>query len=365
MNNPSIKFRSEQNDDYGNEKAGSSAVIDMPSAGVGLGLAAAAVTEQEARHNRPHDTQAASTGFSGSTLAMPSCDIPSNMQDDFNWDSMSEDDGEVDETDEGAKKVTGFWRMHPLVRALCIMVSGGALLMIPVVAVLVSHRDVPFRNTLPTTVANYQFRYSLQCVARSFALLAAVWVFGTLIYHLVDLVPNVTLNIVRTLKGKRGLEKLKDRMQFFVAVKAYIKMILISATSLVAFVIMFPNASYRFIGKVDAGSSSWDQALFQINMLLLFACTIIGIEKLVLKIIATRFHTSAYKERIEQQAYASWVLDHLNRSREAGAKQAAAGGSSAGNTPYALSHAGSFARDGDATGSRKELLAETAAATGP
>ncbi|KAJ2743368.1 hypothetical protein GGI20_003804 [Coemansia sp. BCRC 34301] len=353
---PNIKFRSEQNDDYGTEKAGASAVIDMPSAGAGL-AATAAMAEQDGR-NRPHDAQTSATGFSGSTLAMPACDIPSNMQDDFNWDSVSEESGEADDTDEGAKKAKGFWRMHPLVRALCIMVSGGIVLMIPVVAVLASHRDLPFRDTLPKSVPDYQFKYNLQCVARSFALLAVVWVFGTLIYHIVDMAPDAALNVVRTFKGKRGLEKLKDRMQFFVAVKAYIKMILISATSLIAFVIMFPNSSYRFIGKVDAGSSSWDQALFQINMLLLFACTVIGIEKLVLKVIATRFHKSAYKERIEQQAYASWVLDHLNRSREAGAKPA---GGSAGNTPYMMSQAGSFTHEADATGSRKELLQPTAA----
>ncbi|KAJ2262062.1 hypothetical protein GGI01_001825 [Coemansia sp. RSA 376] len=353
---PNIKFRSEQNADY-DEKAGGSAVIDMPSAGVGLAAtAAAAAAAAEHNDNRPHDVQGSSSGFSGSTLAMPACDIPSNLQDDFNWDTVSEESGEVDEKDEGAKKVKGFWRMHPLVRALCIMVSGGLILMIPVVAVMVSHRDLPFRDTLSKSVPNYQFKYNLQCVARSFALLAAVWVFGTLIYHLVDMVPDAALNILRTFKGKRGLEKLKDRMQFFIAVKAFIKMILISATSLIAFVIMFPNASYRFIGKVDAGSSSWDQALFQINVLLLFACTIIGVEKLVLKIIATRFHKSAYKERIEQQAYASWVLDHLNRSREAGGKPAAG---SAGNTPYAMSQAGTFSHD--AAGSRSELLAGTTA----
>ncbi|KAJ2065465.1 hypothetical protein GGI17_000278 [Coemansia sp. S146] len=351
---PNIKFRSEQNADY-DEKAGASAVIDMPSAGVGLAATAAAAAE----HNgRLHDVQGSSSGLSGSTLAMPACDIPSNLQDDFNWDTVSEESGEVDEKDEGAKKVKGFWRMHPLVRALCIMISGGLFLMIPVVAVMASHRDLPFRDTLQKSVPNYQFKYNLQCVARSFALLAAVWVFGTLIYHLVDMVPDAALNIVRTFKGKRGLEKLKDRMQFFIAVKAFIKMILISATSLIAFVIMFPNASYRFIGKVDAGSSSWDQALFQINVLLLFACTIIGVEKLVLKIIATRFHKSAYKERIEQQAYASWVLDHLNRSREAGGKPAVG---SAGNTPYAMSQAGTFPHDADATGSRSELLAGTTA----
>ncbi|KAJ2804391.1 hypothetical protein H4S07_004238 [Coemansia furcata] len=350
---PNIKFRSDQNADD-DEKAGTSAVIDMPSAGVGLAATAAAAAEHN--DHRSHDAQGSPSGFSSSMLVMPVCDIPSNLQDDFNWDNVSEEGDEVDEKDEGAKEVKGFWRMHPLVRALCIMVSGGIILMIPVVAVLASHRDLPFRDTLQKTVPDYQFNYNLQCVARSFALLAAVWVFGTLLYHLVDMVPDAALNIMRTFKGKRGLEKLKDRMQFYVAVKAYIKMILISATSLVAFVVMFPNASYRFIGKVDAGSSSWDQALFQINILLLFASSIIGVEKLVLKIIATRFHKSAYKDRIEQQAYASWVLDHLNRAREAGGKHAT---NSAGNTPYMMSHASTFSHD--ATGSRSELLAGTVA----
>ncbi|KAJ2845768.1 hypothetical protein J3B02_004589, partial [Coemansia erecta] len=166
------------------------------------------------------------------------------------------------------------------------------------------------------------------------------------------MIPDGALRIVRIFRGKRNIEKLKDRLQFFIAVKMYIKMILISATSLIAFVIMFPNASYRFIGRVENGKASWDQVLFQVNVLMLFACAIIGLEKLILKIIATRFHKSAYKERLEQQTYASWVLDHLNRARENSNNN-----TSEHNTPYMGSNLGTF--DGnnvDAMASSKELL---------
>ncbi|KAJ1728327.1 hypothetical protein LPJ61_004092, partial [Coemansia biformis] len=319
-----------------NEKGRAAAVINMPSAGAG-----AAADQYDSRLNRSE--------FSNSTLAMPMPEIPAAMHDDFQWDRMSEGDSEEGERDVGAKEVTGFWRMHPMLRALLIMVGGGIILIIPTIGVLASHRRLPFRATLNPGAPNYQSDYNLQCVARSFALLTAVWVTGVFFYHLVDMVPDGVLRVWRAFKGKRNVEKLKDRMQFFIAIKLYIKMIIISAASLVCFVIMFPNASYRFIGRVESGSASWDQVLFQINVMMLFACAIIAVEKLGLKVVATRFHRSAYKERLEQQSYASWVLDHLNRAREGHSAAAA-------NGPYPCADAAMYPGCDDPHSSRKDLL---------
>ncbi|KAJ2806825.1 hypothetical protein H4R21_000714 [Coemansia helicoidea] len=260
--------------------------------------------------------------------------------------------------------------MHPLVRALLIMVGGGIILITPTIGVMASHRYLPFRGTLNPSAADYQSDYNLQCVARSFALLTAMWVTGVFFYHLIEVVPAAVLRVWRMFKGKRNIEKLKDRLHFFVAIKLYIKMIVMAAASLVCFVIMFPNASYRFTGKVAGGSASWDQVLFQINVMMLFACAIIAVEKLILKVIATRFHRSAYKERLEQQRYASWVLDHLNRSREGGGAAAASSGPYA-NAGAAMFPGGSSSSIGDAQSSRKDLLgaspsaAEGAAPRGP
>ncbi|KAJ2614230.1 hypothetical protein H4S08_001799 [Coemansia sp. RSA 1365] len=334
-----IKF-TESNDD---KLRRGSAVINMPSSSDTGGN----------NINEKYDSQMHRSEFSNSTLTMPTPDIPSTMQDDFHWDRMS-DDGAADDSDddEGAQELTKFWRMHPLLRALLIMVGGGIFLIIPTIGVLASHRDLPFRDSLDENAENFQSDYNLQCTARSFALMTAIWVIGVLFYHLVEMVPDGVLRVWRIFKGKRGLEKLKDRLQFFIAIKLYIKMIIISAGALVCFVIMFPNASYRFTGKVENGSASWDQVLFQVNVLLLFACTIFAAEKLLLKVIATRFHRSAYKERLAQQTYASWVLDHLNRSRELDH-------STSKNTPY-MEDTATFPTSGGlgsgVNSSRNELL---------
>ncbi|KAJ1762366.1 hypothetical protein LPJ62_001669 [Coemansia sp. RSA 2167] len=322
---PNIKFTGDD------EKRGS-AIINMPSPNAG---------------NERFDSHMSRSGYSSSTLAMPMPDIPSAMQDDFNWDQASDDGDDADDKDEGAKQVRGFWRLHPLLRSLLIMLGGGIILVIPVIAVLASHPDLPFRSSIDSNSDTHQRDYNLQCVARSFALLAAIWVSGVLIYHLVDLIPDGVIRVWRVFKGKRGLEKLKDRLQLFVAIKLYIKLVVNSAMSLVCFVIMFPNASYRLTGAIEKGNSSWDQVLFQINVLIFFACVIFALEKLALKITATRFHRSAYKERIDQQTYASWVLDHLNRSRD--------GHTSAKNTPYMEASTATFPGD-DAVNSRKDLV---------
>ncbi|KAJ2809471.1 hypothetical protein H4R20_000091 [Coemansia guatemalensis] len=335
----SIKF-TESSDD---KLRRGSAVINMPSSSGAGGD----------NSNEKYDSQLRRSEFSNSTLAMPTPDIPSNMHDDFQWDRMSDDGGDDDaDDDEGAQELTRFWRMHPLLRAFLIMIGGGIFLIIPTIGVLASHRDLPFRDSLDENAENFQNDYNLQCVARSFALMTAIWIIGVLFYHLVEMVPDGVVRVWRIFKGKRGLEKLKDRLQFFIAIKLYIKMIIISAAALVCFVIMFPNASYRFTGKVENGSASWDQVLFQVNVLLLFACTIFAAEKLLLKVIATRFHRSAYKERLAQQTYASWVLDHLNRSREQEQN-------SAKNTPY-MEDTATFPTGGEfgpgANNSRNELL---------
>ncbi|KAJ2665753.1 hypothetical protein IW148_001512 [Coemansia sp. RSA 1199] len=322
---PNIKFT-------GDDEKRSSAIINMPSAGAG---------------NERFDSHMSRSGYSSSTLAMPMPDIPSAMQDDFNWDQASDGGDDSDDKDEGAKEVRGFWRLHPLLRSLLIMLGGGIILVIPVIAVMASHPDLPFRSSIDSNSDTHQRDYNLQCVARSFALLAAIWVSGVLIYHLVDLIPDGVIRVWRVFKGKRGLEKLKDRLQLFVAIKLYIKLVVNSATSLVCFVIMFPSASYRLTGALEKGNSSWDQVLFQINVLIFFACVIFALEKLALKITATRFHRSAYKERIDQQTYASWVLDHLNRARD--------GHTSGKNTPYMEASTATFPGD-DAITSRKDLL---------
>ncbi|KAJ1856738.1 hypothetical protein GGH12_000417 [Coemansia sp. RSA 1822] len=322
---PNIKFT-------GDDEKRSSAIINMPSAGAG---------------NERLDSHMSRSGYSSSTLAMPMPDIPSAMQDDFNWDQASDGGDDSDDKDEGAKEVRGFWRLHPLLRSLLIMLGGGIILVIPVIAVMASHPDLPFRSSIDSNSDTHQRDYNLQCVARSFALLAAIWVSGVLIYHLVDLIPDGVIRVWRVFKGKRGLEKLKDRLQLFVAIKLYIKLVVNSATSLVCFVIMFPSASYRLTGALEKGNSSWDQVLFQINVLIFFACVIFALEKLALKITATRFHRSAYKERIDQQTYASWVLDHLNRARD--------GHTSGKNTPYMEASTATFPGD-DAITSRKDLL---------
>ncbi|KAJ2519168.1 hypothetical protein H4217_002868 [Coemansia sp. RSA 1939] len=353
---PIIKFTGQsQGQSHDSDAQGGAAIIEMPNNGGDGGGSGnhAGNTSPASIEPKPH-------AYSAAELTKPSVEIPEKLQDDFNWDETSET--EEDDDDEGARKVTGFWLMHPLVRALCIMVGGGIILIIPTVAVMASHRDLPFRDTIDRNDASRHGDYNLQCVARSFALLTAIWVTGTFIYHLVDMVPDAVLRVVRMFRGKRVIEKTKDRLQFFVAIKAYVKMIVMSAVSLVCFVIMFPNASYRFIGKVENSSSSWDQVLFQINVLILFGCLIIGGEKLLLKVIATRFHRSAYKERLVQQEYASWVLDHLNRARELQHQEAAAEDHNNNNNTASHYVGGSgsnnvtFTNDAEFAASQRELL---------
>ncbi|KAJ1938500.1 hypothetical protein EC988_007570, partial [Linderina pennispora] len=295
--------------------------------------------------------------FSHSTLNMPDADIPANFQDDFNWDEVSDDGSESDPSSSPTPK--GFWRMHPLVRSFVIMIGGGIILIAPTIGIMASNPKLAFRSSIPQTESDFQHKYNLQCTARSFALLASGWVFGVLAYHLVDMIPDGVLHIVRGFTGKRNIEKVKDRMQFFIAVKAYVKMIIISSIFLISFIIMFPNASYRLIGKVENSSSSWDQVLFQVNVLVLIACGIIGGEKLLLKVVATRFHRSAYKERLQQQTYASWVLDHLNRSREHYSESNQAN-NSANATPFMAQGATFTTQTSDGMTSKKELLSSAA-----
>ncbi|KAJ1921731.1 hypothetical protein H4219_000464 [Mycoemilia scoparia] len=272
-------------------------------------------------------------------LEMPPAYLPAAYEDDFNWENASNESDDASDSDNdggnaggqndsgGRKKKHGclhyFWRMHPLLRAVVFMAIGCCLLIIPPLAIMLSHPDWGFWDQ--TTKAQDSTKYNQLCVARFFTLALIIYMFSVLVYHLVESVPSIALQVVRLWFHKRYLEKTRDYIEFFLVIRRYIKATLILAISLAAFAIVFPKANYQVVG--NGKQASWDQVLFQINIILLFASIIIAIEKLILKVIATSFHKTAYKERIEQQKYATWVLDRLNRAREVHANDTAGGGS--------------------------------------
>ncbi|KAJ1675409.1 hypothetical protein EV182_001323 [Spiromyces aspiralis] len=181
---------------------------------------------------------------------------------------------------------------------------------------MLTHRDWDFWDNSPRSVDPK--RYDLLSTARAFVLIAIIYTFSVAVYHFAESVPFFTLIITRRW-FKRHVERVRNYLEFYQAIKLYIKATVVSAISLVGFAIVFPKTNYSVVGKLSSGSSptTWDRVLFQVNIIVLFGSIIIGIEKLILKLIATRFHKTAFKERIEKQRYATWVLDRLSRAREA------------------------------------------------
>ncbi|KAJ1959586.1 hypothetical protein GGI12_004260, partial [Dipsacomyces acuminosporus] len=76
----SVKFKSDPTAGS-NEKSMGSAVINMPGAGAGISHDPSQA--QDSALKRPQ--------MSGVSLDMPEADIPKNLQDDFNWDEISDD----------------------------------------------------------------------------------------------------------------------------------------------------------------------------------------------------------------------------------------------------------------------------------
>ncbi|KAK9761532.1 hypothetical protein K7432_013499 [Basidiobolus ranarum] len=115
--------------------------------------------------------------------------------------------------------------------------------------------------------------------------------------------------IIQIIKGLQPgkQESFKTKLEHFNAVKSYFHFVLIMAFSSGSFYIFFPNLYSEGNGST--------MNFFRVLLCFLVAAGLLFIEKLLLHLVAYRFHRIAYKDRMAETKYALQVLDRLRGAK--------------------------------------------------
>src|SRR5687768_17050096 len=95
----------------------------------------------------------------------------------------------------------------------------------------------------------------------------------------------------------------------FVACKKFLKWLLASCWAI---------GSFAFLSKSVFSKTKTEMGITFIEVLgcLVAGCALVFIEKILLHLISTNFHQTAYADRITENKYALTVLDRLSTSKK-------------------------------------------------
>ncbi|KIY63075.1 hypothetical protein CYLTODRAFT_360517 [Cylindrobasidium torrendii FP15055 ss-10] len=206
---------------------------------------------------------------------------------DFNWD----EEEEAEEKHAKQRAVRGralyvaYMKLSRTVRALLACILGGGLCITPFLVVYFKFADSAVRTEVHA--------WSIW--------LTATWVAACLTYIVVDLVPRIIIALVALFGGH--IERLQVQIELAVAVSGWLKLVLDISWAWIALGVV------RSIYKPQG--SYWDdlnrvmQAFFGSSLILLT-------EKLILHLVAIRFHQKALADRIAENQVALRALDRLS-----------------------------------------------------
>ncbi|CAO3592882.1 unnamed protein product [Absidia cylindrospora] len=136
---------------------------------------------------------------------------------------------------------------------------------------------------------------------------AFMWHIGWITTVFVEIVPSFVSLWTKIFVGRRS-EKVKSSMEYYMSMKKYITIFLLGAWNWGswAFLIKVPFSS------VQKQDYSW--IIWKVFACIFIATGLLFFQKLIIQVIATRFHRSAYSERIAENKHSLKVLDSLSKS---------------------------------------------------
>ncbi|ORX54537.1 hypothetical protein DM01DRAFT_265779 [Hesseltinella vesiculosa] len=136
---------------------------------------------------------------------------------------------------------------------------------------------------------------------------AFMWHIGWITTLFVELVPSCVSLWTKIFRGRRS-EKVKSSMEYYMAMKPYITICLMGAWNWGSWAFLI---DYPFTSVKNQGYSGY---IYKVFACIFVVTTVLFFEKLLIQIIATRFHRSAYAERMDDNKFALKVLDCLSKS---------------------------------------------------
>ncbi|KAK0562503.1 hypothetical protein OC861_005272 [Tilletia horrida] len=150
----------------------------------------------------------------------------------------------------------------------------------------------------------------------------------------VEIFPRTVLFLVRAIWGSAS-QRLLGLAEFYASIKHFIKPVFYAAMSWGSWAVIYGTSLYDLYnhGNPDISRASYTPRLYQVVEFFFFFILTVCAEKILIKFIAMKFHTSAYAERLAKVAQALQVFDLLRDYRPTGFFGGAAGGTASGSRP--------------------------------
>ncbi|KAI8070753.1 Mechanosensitive ion channel-domain-containing protein [Gongronella butleri] len=192
--------------------------------------------------------------------------------------------------------------LSPVMKRIILAVSGSAVFIAVAVAIYLL---VP--QPTPEQLADPNYPNVRGNVQLWMYWAAFMWHIGWITTLFVELIPSIVSFWAKNVKGRRS-EKVKSHMEYYMAMKPYITICLLGAWNW---------GSWAFLIDIlftSVKSQGYSTSIWRVFACIFVVTTVLFFEKLFIQIIATRFHRSAYADRIDDNKFALKVLDSLSKS---------------------------------------------------
>ncbi|KAF9909695.1 hypothetical protein EC991_008174 [Linnemannia zychae] len=218
---------------------------------------------------------------------------------DFDWDEdiNIDDSGQVHKKKQPKNNSSHWRKLSPFLRMVIMVLVGSPIVALPAILVSVlMDDDAP--EAYPTKAT----------VVMIFVWLSFMWGIIFITNWGIDIVPVVVVRLTSFVTSSRS-EDLKSRLLIFVAAKKYLKWLLASCWAI---------GSFAFLSKSPYSQTNDKMGAIFLEVLgcIVAGCTLVFIEKILLHLISTNFHQTAYADRIRENKYALAVLDKLSTSKK-------------------------------------------------
>lgn len=226
---------------------------------------------------------------------------------DFDWDEDI-NLGPAGQFKKKNKSRNSKWRkLSPFLRMTIMILIGCPIVALPAILVQQLMADDP---PLPeiTDPPTPHPAVPKDTITLIFVWLSFMWGIVFLTNWGVDVVPMVVVRFSSFVSSSR-LEIVKSRMMIFVATKKYLKFLLASCWSIGSFAFLSTAIYPRTNEKLNP-------VFVEVLGTIVAGCALVLVEKILLQMISTNFHQTAYADRITENKYALSVLDRLSTSKK-------------------------------------------------
>ncbi|GJJ76267.1 hypothetical protein EMPS_08626 [Entomortierella parvispora] len=245
---------------------------------------------------------------------------------DFDWDEDINIDDKVAPKKKDGKSGTSTskWRrLSPLLRMTIMILVGCPIVALPAILTQKFKADDPPLpepgSMMPDGVTPVPDPpVPKTTIVMIFVWLSFMWGIIFLTNWGVDIVPVVVVRVTSVVTSYR-LENVKSKLLIFVATKKYLKWLLASCWAIGSLALLSKGPYSRTDEKLNP-------VFLEVLSAFVAGAALVFVEKIMLHVISTNFHQTAYADRIKENKYALAVLDRLSTSKKNVKKGGAGGG---------------------------------------